>query len=234
VTTQIGADNVAAIVVEPIQGEGGFIVPPRGYLPSLQEFARAHGILLIADEIQTGFGRTGDMFACDHEGIVPDLVTTAKALAGGMPLSAVTGRADVMNAVQPGGLGGTFAGNPVACAAALATLEMIERDDLVQKARDIEATAKPRLERLIRSDSCVGDVRGRGAMLALEFVRPGSSDPAPEIAREVAARCHAMGVLVLVCGTYGNVIRLLPPLVIDEELLNDGLNILEQAIEDQP
>jgi len=230
VTSQIGAHNVAAIVVEPIQGEGGFIVPPSGYLRRVQDFANEHGIVFVADEIQTGLARTGDMFACDHESVVPDLVTTAKGLAGGLPLSAVTGRADLMDAVPAGGLGGTYAGNPVACAAALGALETIERDNLVQKARDIEAIVMPRLEALLGNASVVGDVRGRGAMLALEFVRPGTKVPAPETAKAVASRCHAEGVLVLVCGTYGNTIRLLPPLVIGQSLLEEGVSVLEAAV----
>jgi 4-aminobutyrate aminotransferase/(S)-3-amino-2-methylpropionate transaminase len=232
VLTQVGADNVAAIVVEPIQGEGGFIVPAPGFLPGVAEFAREHGILLVADEIQTGLARTGAMFACEHEGIVPDLLVSAKALAGGMPLAAVTGRADVMDAVAPGGLGGTYAGNPVACAAALATLEVIEGEDLCGRARRVEEFAMPRLRALQGPGSPVGDVRGRGAMLAVELTRPGTTDPAPELAREVAERCHREGVLTLVCGTFGNVIRLLPPLVIEEDLLDDALTVLERAVRD--
>ncbi|KQV75458.1 4-aminobutyrate aminotransferase [Aeromicrobium sp. Root344] len=231
VLTQIGAHHVAAIVVEPIQGEGGFIVPPPGYLTKVQELARAHGIVFVADEIQTGLARTGEMFACDHEGVVPDLITTAKALGGGMPLAAVTGRAELMDAVPAGGLGGTYAGNPVACAAALGAIEAIEEDGLVQKARDIEAVAKPRLVALSGPGSAVGEVRGRGAMLAMEFVKPGTTDPAPEIAKAVAAHCHAEGVLVLVCGTFGNVIRLLPPLVIEPALLDEALTVIEDAVE---
>ena len=234
VTTQIGAENVAAIVVEPIQGEGGFIVPARGFLPGVATFAREHGILLVADEIQTGFGRTGAMFACEHEGIVPDLITTAKALGGGLPLAAVTGRADVMDAVSPGGLGGTYAGNPVACAAALASIDVIEREGLVGRARAIEAQVMPRLRALAEVSPAVGDVRGRGAMLAIEFVAPGDSTPDPAAARAVAAHCHAEGVLVLVCGTYGNVIRLLPPLVIGPALLDDAIDVIEQAVRDLP
>ena len=230
VVTQIGAHNVAAIVAEPIQGEGGFIVPPPGYLKAVQDFATENGIVFVADEIQTGLARTGAMFACEHEGVVPDLITTAKALAGGMPLAAVTGRAELMDAVAPGGLGGTYAGNPVACAAALGALETIERQNLVQRARDIEERVMPRLNALIGPDSSVGEVRGRGAMLAVEFVRPGTKDPAPEVARAVAARCHEEGVLTLVCGTYGNVIRLLPPLVIPMELLDEALDVLEAAV----
>jgi len=230
VTTQIGPQNVAAVVVEPIQGEAGFIVPPPGYLSGVREFTRAHGILLIADEIQTGMARTGDMFACDHEGVVPDLITTAKALGGGLPISALTGRAELMDTVPAGGLGGTYAGNPLACAAALGVLEAIERDKLVERARHIESMTMPRLAALKDANGVVGDVRGRGAMLALEFVTPGTKDPAPGIAAAVAARCHSAGVFVLVCGTYGNVIRLLPPLVIEDALLNDALTVLEQAV----
>jgi len=230
VETQIGGHRVAAIVVEPIQGEGGFIVPPPGYLPRVRELADRHGIVFVADEVQTGFGRTGDMFACDREGVVPDLITTAKALGGGMPIAAVTGAARVMDAVPAGGLGGTYAGNPVSCAAALATLEVIERERLVDRARDIEARALPRLRALAGQDSPVGEARGRGAMLAMEFVRPGSRTPDPEAARAVAAACHRQGVLVLVCGTYGNVVRLLPPLVIEPHLLDDALSVIEEAV----
>ena len=233
VLSQIGAHHVAAIVAEPIQGEGGFIVPPEGYLSGVADFAREHGIVFIADEIQTGLARTGAMFACEHEGVVPDMITTAKALGGGLPLSAVTGRAELMDAVPAGGLGGTYAGNPVACAAALGALETIESKDLVGRAQRIEARVLPRLERLLGPDSVVGDVRGRGAMLALELVRPGTTDPAPDAAKAIAARCHAEGVLVLVCGTYGNVIRLLPPLVIDDDLLDDAISVLETAVHAQ-
>ena len=232
VVTQIGAENVAAIVVEPIQGEGGFIVPAPGFLPGVAAFAREHGIVLVADEIQTGFGRTGAMFACDHEGVVPDLITTAKALGGGLPLSAVTGRSELMDAVAPGGLGGTYAGNPVACAAALASLEVIERDDLAGRARAIEERLMPRLRALSGDVPALGEVRGRGAMIAMELVVPGSTAPDPAAARAVAAHCHAEGVLVLVCGTHGNVIRLLPPLVIEGSLLDDALDVIEQGVRD--
>jgi 4-aminobutyrate aminotransferase/(S)-3-amino-2-methylpropionate transaminase len=232
VLTQIGADQVAAIVAEPIQGEGGFIVPAPGFLPGVQEFARRHGIVFVADEIQTGFGRTGAMFASEHEGLVPDLICTAKALAGGLPLSAVTGRAELMDAVPPGSIGGTYAGNPLACAAALAAIDVIERENLVEKARRIEEQVLPRLRRLAERHPTVGDVRGRGAMLALELVVPGTRTPDPETARAIAAACHEEGVLVLVCGTHGNVIRLLPPLVIEPELLDDALAVLERAVRD--
>lgn len=230
VLTQVGADNVAAIVAEPIQGEGGFIVPPEGYLRRVQEFAREHGIVFVADEIQTGLGRTGAMFACEHDGVVPDLVTTAKALAGGMPLSAVTGRAELMDAAPTGGLGGTYAGNPVACAAALGALEAIEEEGLVERAQHLETLIRAKLDVLVSDGSIVGEVRGRGAMMAMEFVHPGTRDPHPDAARQIAAACHAAGVLILVCGTFGNVIRLLPPLVIEDDLLNDGLDVLVGAV----
>ena len=230
VVSQIGAHNVAAIIIEPVQGEGGFIVPPAGYLPAVQEFATEHGIVFVADEIQSGFARTGAMFACDHEGVVPDMVLSAKALGGGLPLSAVTGRAELMDAVAAGGIGGTFAGNPVSCAAALGAIEIIERDDLAAKARRIEELAMPRLTALVAASDAVGEARGRGAMLALEFVEPGGTAPNAAAAKSVAAACHAEGVLVLVCGTFGNVIRLLPPLVIGEELLDDALTVLEKAV----
>ncbi|MFD1151577.1 4-aminobutyrate--2-oxoglutarate transaminase [Saccharothrix hoggarensis] len=215
-------DGIACVVVEPIQGEGGFIVPAPGFLPALADWCREHGVLLVADEVQTGFCRTGDWFACDHEDVVPDLVTTAKGIAGGLPLGAVTGRADVMDAVHPGGLGGTYGGNPVACAAALGAIDTMRELDLNAAARRIEATVLPRL-RGLASDAVV-DVRGRGAMLAVELV-------SAEAAARVAATCHAAGVVVLTCGTRGNVIRLLPPLVIPDELLAEGLDVLEGAME---
>ncbi|MFE9748864.1 4-aminobutyrate--2-oxoglutarate transaminase [Saccharothrix saharensis] len=212
-------DEVACVVVEPIQGEGGFVVPAPGFLPALADWCRSHGVLLVADEVQTGFCRTGDWFACDHEGVVPDLVVMAKGIAGGLPLAAVTGRADVVDAVHVGGLGGTYGGNPIACAAALAAIDTMRELDLNAAARRIEATALPRLRAL----PDVVQVRGRGAMLAVEL-------PSAEVAARVAAACHAAGVVVLTCGTRGNVIRLLPPLVIPDELLAEGLDVLEGAI----
>ncbi|MFE9093087.1 4-aminobutyrate--2-oxoglutarate transaminase [Streptomyces sp. NPDC007264] len=239
---RVGADTVAALVVEPLQGEGGFVVPAPGFLPGLERIAREHGIVLVADEVQAGMGRTGTLFACEHEGIVPDLVCTAKALGGGLPLAAVTGRAELMDAVGPGGLGGTYAGNPVACAAALGVLEMLADGTLLQRARRIEGIVRDRLEPLADELVTVAEVRGRGAMMAVEFVRPHSPDPDPDpdtnpdpdpdpdLARAVAARCHAEGVVTLVCGTYGNVVRLLPPLVIPEDLLREGLDVLVAAI----
>jgi 4-aminobutyrate aminotransferase/(S)-3-amino-2-methylpropionate transaminase len=227
--TQVGEDNVAAVLIEPIQGEGGFIVPPDGFLPGLAAFCAEHGILLIADEIQTGFCRTGDWFACDHEGVVPDLVTTAKGIAGGLPLAAVTGRAEIMDSVHVGGLGGTFGGNPVACAAALGAMETMAEEDLAGRALRIGEIMLPRLHKLAEAHPVIGDVRGRGAMIAVELVRPGGLEPNAAAASQVAKACHAAGLVVLTCGTYGNVLRFLPPLVIGEQLLEEGLSILEDA-----
>jgi 4-aminobutyrate aminotransferase / (S)-3-amino-2-methylpropionate transaminase / 5-aminovalerate transaminase len=226
---QVGEQNVAAVVIEPIQGEGGFIVPPDGFLPGLASFCRDHGIVFIADEIQTGFCRTGDWFACDHEGVVPDLVTTAKGIAGGLPLAGVTGRAELMDAVHPGGLGGTFGGNPVACAAAIGAIETMGKEDLPAAARRIGDVMLPRLRRLADAHPVIGDVRGRGAMLAIELIRPGTLEPDAAAAAQVAKTCHSAGLVVLTCGTFGNVLRFLPPLVISEELLTEGLSILDDA-----
>jgi 4-aminobutyrate aminotransferase/(S)-3-amino-2-methylpropionate transaminase len=229
---QVGADQVAALVIEPIQGEGGFVVPPPGFLPALAAFCRAEGIVFVADEVQTGFCRTGDWFGCDHEGVVPDLVATAKAVAGGLPLSGVTGRAEIMDSVQVGGLGGTFSGNPVACAAALAAIRIMEEQDLAARARTIGETMLPRLQALRRRHPEIGDVRGRGAMLAVELVRPGSQEPDARVTEALAAACHRRGLLALTAGTFGNVLRFLPPLVIPEELLAEGLDVLEEAFAD--
>jgi len=228
--SQIGVGNIAAVLIEPIQGEGGFIVPGKGFLPALSDFCTANGIVFVADEIQTGFARTGAMFASSDEGVVPDLVTTAKAMAGGLPLSAVTGRADIMDAAQVGGLGGTYGGNPVACAAALAAIATIEEEDLAARARSIESVMLPRLHAMAAKYHCIGDVRGRGAMLAVELVVAGSTEPDAATTTAVAKACHAAGLIVLTAGTYGNVLRFLPPLVIPEHLLVEGLDILEQAV----
>ncbi len=231
ITTQVGAGNVAAVLVEPIQGEGGFIVPGAGFLPRIAEFCRANGIALIADEVQTGFGRTGRMFACEHEGIVPDLLVTAKGIAGGFPLAGVTGRAELVDHVHPGGLGGTFGGNPVACAAALGTIATIEEEGLVPRAERIGETMLPRLRGLAERTDIVGDVRGRGAMVAIEVVRGGGdTTPDPEATKAVQQACHAAGLIVLTCGTYSNVLRFLPPLVMPEHLLDEGLGVVEDAV----
>ncbi|HEV3213467.1 MAG TPA: 4-aminobutyrate--2-oxoglutarate transaminase [Acidimicrobiales bacterium] len=230
IESDVGASNVAAVLIEPIQGEGGFVVPAEGFLPALSEWCATSGALFIADEIQTGFCRTGAWFACEHEGVVPDLVATAKGIAAGMPLAAVTGRQAVMDAVHEGGLGGTYGGNPVACAAAIAAIEVMRRDDLAARARRIEALVRPRLEALASATPTVGEVRGRGAMLAMEFVQPGTTTPNAAAVKAVLAACHAEGVVALSCGTYGNVVRLLPPLTIGEELLDEGVAVLESAV----
>ena len=226
---QVGESNVAAVIIEPIQGEGGFIVPPDGFLRGLADFCADHGIVFIADEIQSGFCRTGDWFASSHEGVVPDLVTTAKGIAGGLPLAAVTGRAEIMDAVHPGGLGGTYGGNPVACAAALGAIETMESLDLSARARRIGDIMLPRLRKLAETYPVIADVRGRGAMVAVELTRPGTLEPDPASTAAVAGACHRAGLVVLTCGTFGNVLRFLPPLVIGEELLEEGLDILEDA-----
>ena len=226
---QVGEENVAAVVIEPVQGEGGFVVPPDGFLPGLAEYCRANGIVFIADEIQSGFCRTGDWFACDYEQVVPDLITTAKGIAGGLPLAGVTGRADLMDSVHPGGLGGTYGGNPVACAAALGAIDTMRKEDLPARARTIETLMLPRLLELAREHPVIGDVRGRGAMLAVELVKPGTLEPDAAATTKVAKNCHSNGMIVLTCGTYGNVLRFLPPLVINQTLLNEGMGILEDA-----
>ena len=226
---QVGADNLACVVIEPVQGEGGFIEPAPGFLPALVEWCRANGVVFVADEVQTGFARTGDLFASDHEGIVPDLIVTAKGIAGGLPLSGVTGRAEIMDAPHTGGLGGTYGGNPVACAAALGAIETIEADGLLARAKEMEALAKQRLGDLQASDDRIGEVRGRGGMIAVELVRSGTTTPDPDLTKAVAAHAHAAGVIVLTCGTYGNVLRLLPPLSIGDDLLHEAFDVLAEA-----
>src|ERR1700728_2226199 len=226
---QVGEKNVAAVVIEPIQGEGGFVVPPDGFLPGLAAYCRANGIVFVADEIQSGFCRTGNWFAVEHEDVVPDLITTAKGIAGGLPLAGVTGRAEMMDAVHPGGLGGTFGGNPVACAAALGAIETMGKEDLPAMARRIGDIMLPRLRQLADRQPAIGDVRGRGAMIAIELVRPGTLEPDGAATAGVARARHAAGLIVLTCGTFGNVLRFLPPLVISEELLAEGLSVLEDA-----
>jgi 4-aminobutyrate aminotransferase/(S)-3-amino-2-methylpropionate transaminase len=228
---RLGPENIAALVVEPVQGEGGFIVPAPEFLPALKEFCERHGIVFVADEIQTGFGRTGRWFAIEHWGVVPDVVTMAKAMGGGFPIGAVTGRSELMDAIHVGGLGGTFGGNPVSCAAALAAIDQIEREGLVERATRIGGTMRARLEEFQDRFDVVGDVRGVGAMVAMELVTDRATKaPAKEAAARVIEECYTQGAVVLKAGTYDNVIRLLPPLTIDEGLLDEGLGILEKAL----
>ncbi|HSL11700.1 MAG TPA: 4-aminobutyrate--2-oxoglutarate transaminase, partial [Actinomycetota bacterium] len=228
----IGEENIAAIILEPIQGEGGFVVPAPGFVAGLADFAREHGIVFIADEIQSGFGRAGRWFAIEDEGVVPDLVTSAKSMGGGMPISAVTGRAEIMDSVHVGGLGGTYGGNPVAAAAALAVIEKIEREGLLERAHRVGDIVMERFRGWADRFEQVGEVRGRGAMCAVEFVADRSTKEPVDAATmgRIAAGALTRGVVVLTAGTYGNVIRLLPPITIDEELLGDGLDQLEAAV----
>ena len=229
IDNQIGAGNLAAVIIEPIQGEGGFVVPADGFLPALADWCRANEVVFIADEIQTGFARTGAMFACELFDVVPDLIATAKGIAGGLPLAAVTGRAEIMNAAHVGGLGGTYGGNPVACAAALAAMETIKAENLIARAAEIERIMLGRLHRIQAEDNRIGDVRGRGAMIAVELVHQDSTDPDPGFTTAVATAAREKGVIVLTCGTYGNVLRFLPPLTISDELLNEGLDVLAEV-----
>ncbi|CAN5420199.1 4-aminobutyrate--2-oxoglutarate transaminase [soil metagenome] len=227
---QVGATNLAAVIIEPIQGEGGFIVPAPGFLPALAAWCADNDVVFIADEVQTGFARTGAMFACEHESVVPDLIVMAKGMAGGMPLSAVTGRAEILNAPHAGGLGGTYGGNPVACAAAVAAIDAFAGDGLIERAQQIEAIATEHLGAAAAADPRIGEIRGRGAMLAIEFVDPATGTPDAALAGRVAKASHAQGVIVLTCGTYGNIVRLLPPLTIGEDLLREGLGVLTEAL----
>jgi 4-aminobutyrate aminotransferase / (S)-3-amino-2-methylpropionate transaminase / 5-aminovalerate transaminase len=228
----IGEENIAAVVLEPIQGEGGFIVPAPGFVRGIAEFCAAHGIVFIADEIQSGMGRAGRWCAIEDEGVVPDIVTMAKALGGGMPIGAVTGRTELMDAVHPGGIGGTFGGNPVAAAAALAVLDKIEREDLLARSRALGETIMARLHEMAGRNELIGDVRGRGAMCAIELVSDrATKEPLdPAATNAVIARCLSQGLIVLNAGTYGNVIRLLPPINIEDGLLEDGLSIIEDSL----
>jgi 4-aminobutyrate aminotransferase/(S)-3-amino-2-methylpropionate transaminase len=230
IETDIGVHNVAALLIEPIQGEGGFVVPADGFLPALSKWTTDNGVVFIADEIQSGFGRTGDWFAVDHEGVIPDIVTTAKGLAGGMPLAGVTGRAELMNAVHEGGLGGTYGGNPVAAVAALATIQTLKEQNLLERAKDLGETMFASLRSLAKDVAIIGDVRGRGAMVAIELVQPGTKTPNAAAAKAVIAYCQQHGVVALICGTDGNVIRLLPPLIISDDQLADGLAVLGDAV----
>jgi 4-aminobutyrate aminotransferase/(S)-3-amino-2-methylpropionate transaminase len=230
----IGEENIAAVIMEPIQGEGGFIVPSPGFVRGIADFCAAHGIVFIADEIQSGIGRAGRWYAIEDEDVVPDVVTTAKSLGGGLPISAVTGRAEIMDSVHAGGLGGTYGGNPVAAAASIAVLDMIERDDLLARSRRIGETILDRFGTFADRHEVVGDVRGRGAMCAIELVadRDTKEPLAADAMNAIARGCLERGVIVLTAGTYGNVVRLLPPITIDDGLLADGLDVLDEVLAD--
>ena len=229
----VAPDDVAAVIIEPVQGEGGFYVAPQSFLRALRELCDRHGILLICDEVQTGFARTGRLFATEHYGITPDLITVAKALAGGYPLAGVIGRAEVMESPAPGGLGGTYGGSPIGCAAAHAVLDVIEREDLSRRADAIGVRMTERLTGLIRHNGSrpFDNVRGLGAMVAFEMVRTrGSNEPDPDATRAVTERALEGGLIVLSCGIYGHTVRLLPPLTTPDAVLDEGLDVLEGAL----
>ena len=226
----VAAESVAAVIVEPVLGEGGFVTPPAEFLGTLHEICRRHGIVFIADEVQTGFGRTGRLFACEHFDVAPDLVVTAKSLGGGLPLAAVTGRAEIMDHTGPGSLGGTFGGNPLACEAALAVLDVMERDKLPERAAHLGERFAARARTWQERWPLIGDIRGLGAMRAMELVRSRQTrEPAAEETKEIARYCYEHGLIVISAGTYGNVIRILMPLVITDELFEEGLGVLESA-----
>jgi 4-aminobutyrate aminotransferase len=230
--TDVDPKRVAAIILEPVQGEGGFYPAPVEFMQALRALCDEHGILLIADEVQTGFARTGKLFAMEHYGVVPDLMTMAKSLAGGMPLSAVCGRTEIMDAPAPGGLGGTYAGNPLALASALAVLDVIEEEKLAERAERLGQQLKERLTALRKTVPQIADVRGLGAMVAVEFMKPGTTEPDADFTKRVQARALEKGLLLLTCGVYGNVIRFLFPLTIGDDLMNEALSILEAALQE--
>jgi 4-aminobutyrate aminotransferase/(S)-3-amino-2-methylpropionate transaminase len=228
---RVGAESLAAVIIEPVQGEGGFIVPATGFLKTIADWAAKNGIVMVADEVQSGIARTGKWFASEwEEGFEPDLVIIAKGIAGGMPISAVTGRAEIMDASHPGGIGGTYGGNPVAAAAAVAVLNQLEAGGVLEQAERIERILVPRLEQMKAKYPVIGDVRGRGAMQAIEFVEPGTMNPNSKAVEAVSKYAHSQGVVILSAGTHGNVIRFLPPLVISDALLNQALDIVEAGI----
>jgi 4-aminobutyrate aminotransferase/(S)-3-amino-2-methylpropionate transaminase len=228
---RVGAANLAAIVIEPIQGEGGFIVPAPGFLPALSAWAKANGIVMVADEVQSGVARTGRWFATHYEeGFEPDMFTIAKGIAGGMPISAVTGRAEIMDSSHAGGIGGTYGGNPVAAAAAVAVLKQIEAGGVLERALEIETILTTRLNELKDKHPVIAEVRGRGAMIAIEFVEPGTLNPNSAASDKVVKFCHMNGVIVLNAGPFGNVIRFLPPLAITDAQLHEALDVLAEGL----
>jgi 4-aminobutyrate aminotransferase/(S)-3-amino-2-methylpropionate transaminase len=227
---RVGASQIACLVVEPVQGEGGFIVPAEGYLNALLEWCHDNGIVYVSDEVQSGMARTGAWFASEHFGIEPDLITSAKGIGGGMPIAAVTGRQEIMDSSHPGGLGGTFGGNPVSSAAVVAVFDEVTKRDLLGEARRVGATLLPALQDLQKKHSVIGDVRGLGAMLAIEFTNPQTGKPAPEVAKAVQTYALHQGVLILTAGTFGNVLRFLPPVVITDEQLLDAVSVMNEAL----
>ena len=227
---QVNPEAVAAVVAEPVQGEGGFIVPPPGYFQELVKICRDNGILFVADEIQSGMGRTGKMFAIEHWGVEPDLITVAKSLAAGMPLAAVVGRAEIMDAVHAWGLGGTYGGNPVACAAGLAVLEVFEEENMLEKSVALGEKLKARFEKWQQQFDIIGEIRGLGAMLGLELVKGENREPAADEAKQLTSYCLEKGLILLSCGSYGNIIRVLAPFVITDEQLEKGLGIVEEGL----
>ena len=232
VNSRIGADQVAAVIIEPVLGEGGFVAAPPAFLSKLREFCTKNGIVFIADEIQTGFGRTGTLYACEQLGVVPDLVTSAKGLGGGMPISAVTGRAEIMDAPVEGGIGGTFGGNPVACAAALAVFDAFERGDILKRSKALADTLTHRLQAWAEKYPAIGEARGLGPMRAIELVKDRKTkEPNPELAKRLVKYCYEKGVVIMTAGTYGNVVRLLVPLVIEPAQLEEGLGVLESGLQ---
>lgn len=233
VNTQVGVTHTAAVILEPVQGEGGFLSAPKEFLQKLRDYCTANKIVLIADEIQSGFGRTGAMFACDHAGIAPDLITTAKGLGGGMPVAAVTGRAEIMDAPLEGGIGGTYNGNPVACAAALAVFDLLEDGKIIAHAKKVGEALRNKLAGFAERYPTVGDVRGVGPMLALELVKDkASKEPHPDGTKQLIKHCFERGVIMLSAGTYGNVIRFLPPLVIETAQLEEALAVVESGLKE--
>jgi 4-aminobutyrate aminotransferase/(S)-3-amino-2-methylpropionate transaminase len=227
---QVNPEAVAAVVAEPVQGEGGFIAPPPGYFQELAKICRDNGILFVADEIQSGMGRTGKMFAIEHWGVEPDLITVAKSLAAGMPLAAVVGKAEIMDAVHAWGLGGTYGGNPVACAAGLAVLEVFEEENMLAKSVALGEKLQARFEKWQQQFDIVGEIRGLGAMLGLELVKGKNREPAADEAKQLTSFCLAKGLMLLSCGSYGNIIRVLAPFVITDEQLEKGFGILEEGL----
>jgi 4-aminobutyrate aminotransferase/(S)-3-amino-2-methylpropionate transaminase len=228
--SDIDADRVAAIAIEPVQGEGGFYIAPYGFLKKLRKLCDDNGILLVSDEVQSGFARTGKLFAIEHSGVEPDMITSAKSLAGGMPLSAVIGKASIMDSVEPGGLGGTYAGNPLACAASLAVMEIIEEERILEKSIRLGDILQSALKKMAESIPEIGEVRGLGGMVAVEYVKDGDPHkPDAELTKKISMKCLDNGLIILSCGVYGNVLRILVPITADLKEIEEGIEILKKS-----